>query len=502
MNARPGREDLSRLAEGGELARALPEEPGGQRDVLGRHLDGQRLLRARGRDRDAARSTTSPAQSSPPTPARRWPGAWRAAGRARSAAREINSYTVWLGTFCAGLPDRPRRLAAAVLAAHARPAGAALVLRVALVLQPRPHLRRDAARLPGPRVAARPLHLRRQDRPRPARLAGLAGVGARRRDRLSRRLSHRPGDPERRERDRRRALGGDRRRPDRERRRPVRQLPDRGEPSGLRPGRLERRGPRPHPDERPLRGCGRAGRHLRPGLLRGLPAGVSGCSAGAASGRTRPDGRIRDDDHLGHALHHRALARRAALRGGATGGHARLRVGRLALHAVLRQLEHERHDPAGAADLRLLLPHVAMVTRRLRDARRAGQVRAARRCFRSGPATRTPTTTAPASGSRSGRCSPERCRSSCSSSTVTRSTTRRCSSTTRSATSSAAPRRSRSGTGASTTRGGCRTCRSCSTCSRRRSWSGRSSSTAGPGTARRCRWPPSAARCSSASSWC
>ena len=58
--------------------------------------------------------------------------------------------------------------------------------------------------------------------------------------------------------------------------RPVRQLPDRGRPARLRARRLERRDPRPHPDERPLRVGGRAGRHLRAGLLRGLPAGVLG----------------------------------------------------------------------------------------------------------------------------------------------------------------------------------------------------------------------------------
>ncbi len=101
-------------------------------------------------------------------------------------------------------------------------------------------------------------------------------------------------------------------------------------------------------------------------------------------------------------------------------------------------------------------------------------------------------------GARRGRAP----RSSSSSSAGTRCTTPGSSSTTPSATSSAATRPSRSGTGGSTTPRGCRTSRSCSTSSRPGCSSARSPSTAGPGTARRCRSPRLRARSSSASSWC
>ena len=63
--------------------------------------------------------------------------------------------------------------------------------------------------------------------------------------------------------------------------------------------------------------------------------------------------------------------------GATTGGDARVRVGRLAVLSVLVDVEHERHDPARAPALRLLLPLAAGVTRRFRDARGARQVLAA-----------------------------------------------------------------------------------------------------------------------------
>ena len=71
-------------------------------------------------------------------------------------------------------------------------------------------------------------------------------------------------------------------------------------------------------------------------------------------------GRPRDLDPLGPALPARACGSSAWRFGGARlGGDARVRLGRLAVHAVLVELEHERHDPAGAAALRLLLPDLA-----------------------------------------------------------------------------------------------------------------------------------------------
>ena len=73
-------------------------------------------------------------------------------------------------------------------------------------------------------------------------------------------------------RDRRRLLGRDRRRSHLARPEPVRALPDRGQPAEVRAGRLDRRGARPHPDERPLREREPARRHLRAGLVHRLPA--------------------------------------------------------------------------------------------------------------------------------------------------------------------------------------------------------------------------------------
>ncbi len=171
--------------------------------------------------------------------------AWEMArgGPGAFGGREINSYTA-RGTFCLlafliGLVDWRRLL----LAAHRRPAGAASRSRprsgssTAAISS-----RRRCSSTRGPRGCSGRSRLHRQDRPRPARLAGLAGVGARRCDRLSRRLSHRPGDPERRERDRRRPLRRDRRGADR------RTVPTcygdfliEGQPPLLRAGRRERR---------------------------------------------------------------------------------------------------------------------------------------------------------------------------------------------------------------------------------------------------------------------
>ena len=55
-----------------------------------------------------------------------------------------------------------------------------------------------------------------------------------------------------------------------------------------------------------------------------------------------------------------------ALRRRSAGGDARVRLGGVAVLAVRVELEHERHDPAGAPDLRLLLPQLAVAPRRLR----------------------------------------------------------------------------------------------------------------------------------------
>ncbi len=69
------------------------------------------------------------------------------------------------------------------------------------------------------------------------------------------------------------------------------------------------------------------------------------------------------------------------------------------------------------------------------------------------------------------------------------------STTTPSPTSSAAPRRSRSGTGASTTRRGCRTSAGCNACSSGAAWPARSRSPGGRGAGARFAWPRTRARC-------
>ena len=110
-----------------------------------------------------------------------WTGPQVAWGMARGSpgafgGKKINSYPVWLALLRA-LPARARRLAPAVLAAHARPRRAALVLGVAVVLQPRQHLRERAARVSAARVPDRPRPLDRASRDaRLARPHGVAGV--------------------------------------------------------------------------------------------------------------------------------------------------------------------------------------------------------------------------------------------------------------------------------------------------------------------------------------
>ena len=239
-----------------------------------------------------------------------------------------------------------------------------------------------------------------------------------------------------------------------------------------------------------------------PVVLRGLPARRSSCSAGAGSGtrsRRRTRRRSSGTCSASSALWLVGLAVRRA----ATRGDARVRLGRLAVLPVRVELEHERHDPAGAAassastssarrgyaarsaTLGALVKFSPLVVLPLwsgypdsRDSRSrlrfvVGALIAAAAAFvillfDSEPAPR-----------RRGR-----------------------SSTTRSATSSAARRPSRSGTGGSTTRRGCPTCTGSSTSSSSRCSSARSPSTAGRAAARRSRSPRSPARCSSASRWC
>ncbi len=355
------------------MARALPRAPDDRCELLEGHVDDQRLLgqgRGGGHGDDRRRHGLDPH------------GLDRPAGRLgdgprrkRRLRRDDDQLLLGLARLLRGLPDRPCRLAARVFAAEPRPADDALVLGLALVLQPREHLRGDAAHLPGFRLAARPLALDRPHRTCPSRFERLAGVGARRRDGLPARISRNP-QCRALERDRRRAFRRDRCAADRHGAGALRKLPDRGHEAPVRAARFLGRDPQPHPDERPLRGRRCAGRHVRPGLVRGLPAGLPRVRLerrlGLAPGGTR------NLHPLGLVVSRRALARRPALRRVDACGDARLCVGGLAVLAVRVELEHERHDPAGAPDLRLLLPELAGASRRVRDARRPREVLAAR----------------------------------------------------------------------------------------------------------------------------
>ena len=176
---------------------ALPDRRASSRGDVRRarpRLDGRRLVgpgRARSR---AGESTTSTGSRRPrPGPARRSPGRWRAAdggafGGKRSTAARSGSASA--RSSCSGSPTCGGRCAA-----EPRPRRAALVLGLALVLQPRPHLHERAARLPAPPLSARAHALDRRPRPAAAALAAaLAGLAARGGDGLPRRL---PGRPER-----------------------------------------------------------------------------------------------------------------------------------------------------------------------------------------------------------------------------------------------------------------------------------------------------------------
>ena len=142
-------------------------------------------------------------------------------------------------------------------------------------------------------LLGRCLWIARRDRPPRASRAGLAGLAARRRRGLPRRL---PGRAERRgaaQRHRRRLRRRRRRAPDRERRDAVRPHAGAGGPEAVRPRRRRGRDPRADPDERPLRGLEPARRHVRAGLVPRLPARLRRLRLDAGSGtssgpRTRP----------------------------------------------------------------------------------------------------------------------------------------------------------------------------------------------------------------------
>ena len=118
-----------------------------------------------------------------------WTHGARRAGRVR---RQEDQQPRGLARVLRRLPDRAGRPAPAAQPPQPRPARAPVLLRLALVLQPRPDLHQRAARLPGSRLPARPHDLDRHPRPAAARLSpALAGVAARRRHRLHVRLQGR-----------------------------------------------------------------------------------------------------------------------------------------------------------------------------------------------------------------------------------------------------------------------------------------------------------------------
>ena len=179
----------------------------------------------------------------------RLPGRVDDGARLPGRVREARERVVHMAAAVRAVRAAVRQLPPAVLAAAPRPARAALVLGVARVLQPRPHLRVRAARIPAAAVPARAHARAAAPRRPPARgyppatapAAARTDAVARARRGLPARLSHR-AQRHRLERHRRRLRGRHRRQQ------------DRGWPEALRS----------------LAGGQRTRRHLRAVQLRGL----------------------------------------------------------------------------------------------------------------------------------------------------------------------------------------------------------------------------------------
>ena len=342
-------------------------------------LDGERLVRASRRDRDRDGRGRRRRTWSRRGPGRRWRGRWRAAGRARSAASCSTSWPVWLGLsalFLLGLVDLRRPL----VDADARPARPALVRRLARLLQPRRRLperraRRSAARLP--RCANRMDRLPR--RPHGAgstavvwpvwalAVATLFLVGFR----VGLNVDNGA------QRDRRRLRRRDRRRPDPRRPGSVRDDAGDGRPEALRPGRLRRRDTRPDPGERPLRVRESARRHVRARRLSRLRAGRARLRLERAVGRASRG--ARDLDRVRPPRPRRSRPRRSAPRRRAPRRAARLRLGRVPVHDVRPDVEHERRNRAGDSRVGLLARLVTRRPGRHHGARLVDEVRLADR---------------------------------------------------------------------------------------------------------------------------
>ena len=288
-----------------------------------------------------------------------WTGpqvAWKMARGAEGAfgGKTLNG-VAGLARVLRGLPARARRLPAAAVAAQPRPARAAVVLDLAALLQRRRHLHERAARLPAAGLPARPHALDRVPGPagheRPAALAGLAaGRGDRLPGRLPDRAQRHAAEAER---DRRRLLGRDRRRPDRRGPVALRPLPA----STTSRSRRAARRTRTARSATACRPTAAASRRTSAATPTGPSPTSRTCPAYLLLGWEREVGRpSRRAPHLDRVRPARARAagaRRAALRRLPARRDARVRLGRLSVHAVRAQLEHQRRDPAGAAPARL-----------------------------------------------------------------------------------------------------------------------------------------------------
>ena len=103
--------------------------------------------------------------------------------------------------------------------------------------------------------------------------------------------------------------------------------------------------PRANPGRRPLRVDESARRYVRPGCVPRLRSGGPGARLGRSVGR--PPGSARDGDRRGPPRARRARARRAPARRRPARGSPRLRLGRVSVHGVRPDVEHERRDHAG-----------------------------------------------------------------------------------------------------------------------------------------------------------
>ena len=149
---------------------------------------------------------------------------------------------------------------------------------------------------------------------------------------------------------------------------PYGNMPDRrGE--GMRPGRRGRLRPRADPDERPLRGGQRPGRHVRADQLPGIRPGLPDHGLRLQVGR--PAGGALHVPPLGRAGASRHGAARPAVRRAASGGDPGFCLGGVPVHPVRLELELERRDHARIPHLG---PRLRDVTSGARALRRPGGV--------------------------------------------------------------------------------------------------------------------------------